>query len=81
MNDVSRAHGAKDADAAEKQGIFARLVTFFQQVIAEFRKVQRPTRSELWSMFLTVIAFLLIVMAFVLVLDIAFSKSVFWIFG
>ncbi|MCI5825172.1 MAG: preprotein translocase subunit SecE [Arcanobacterium sp.] len=82
MNDVARAHSGKGAsDTAEKQGIFARLITFFQQVIAEFRKVQRPTRTELWNMFLTVLAFLLIVMAFVLVLDIAFSKSVFWIFG
>ncbi|MDD7464920.1 MAG: preprotein translocase subunit SecE [Actinomycetaceae bacterium] len=81
MNEVARARGAKGADGAEKQSIFARLVTFFRQVIAEFRKVQRPTRSELWSMFLTVIAFLLIVMAFVFVLDTAFTKSVFWIFG
>ena len=80
MNEAARTHGS-GAEAAEKQGFIARLVAFFRQVIGEFKKVQRPTRSELWSMFLTVVAFLLVVMAFVLALDILFSKGVFWIFG
>lgn len=86
MNEVSRAKGApgkgaQAADNAAAQGFFARIVLFFKQVLAEFKKVQRPTRTELWGMFLTVVAFLLIVMAFVLLLDTIFTKSVFWIFG
>lgn len=80
MNEVARAKSAKGADA-DKQGLIARIVTFFKQLFSELKKVQRPTQEELWRMFLTVLAFLLVVMAFVLVLDIAFSKSIFWIFG
>lgn len=80
MNDSARTQGAQGAEAA-KQGFFQRIITFFKQVLTEFKKVRRPTLQELWSRFLTVLVFLLIVMAFVLVLDIAFSKSIFWIFG
>ena len=80
MNEVARAKSDKGTDA-DKQGLIARIVTFFKQVFSELKKVQRPTQEELWRMFLTVLAFLLVVMAFVLVLDIAFSKSIFWIFG
>ena len=80
MNEVAHS-GAKGDVSAQKQGFFARIVAFFQQVIAEFQKVQRPTRSELWSMFLTVVSFLIVVMVFVTLLDLLFSQVIFWIFG
>ena len=81
VNEAASARGAAKGEEVAKQGFIARLVAFFKQVLAEFKKVQRPSRTELWSMFLTVVAFLLVVMAFVLALDILFSKGVFWIFG
>lgn len=72
---------AKGTAEAEKQGFFARLALFFRQIFAELKKVQRPTQAELWDIFLTVIIFVALVMAFVGVLDAAFSRIVFWVFG
>ncbi|MDR6940021.1 preprotein translocase subunit SecE [Arcanobacterium hippocoleae] len=67
--------------ATEKQSFFARIITFFKQVLAEFKKVRRPSWEELGKMFLTVITFLVIVMVFVGILDLVFGQLVFWIFG
>ncbi|WP_353067333.1 preprotein translocase subunit SecE [Arcanobacterium hippocoleae] len=67
--------------ATEKQSFFARIITFFKQVLAEFKKVRRPSWEELGQMFLTVITFLVIVMVFVGILDLVFGQLVFWIFG
>ncbi|MFC5370569.1 preprotein translocase subunit SecE [Arcanobacterium bovis] len=80
MNDVAKAHGNRVAKES-KEGFFARIITFFKQVLAEFKKVQRPTGSELWTMFLTVVGFLIVVMIFVGLLDLGFSQFVFWVFG
>ena len=44
MNEVARAKSAKGADA-DKQGLIARIVTFFKQVFSELKKVQRPTQA------------------------------------
>ncbi|MDY5584515.1 MAG: preprotein translocase subunit SecE [Arcanobacterium sp.] len=82
MNEVAsnKGHAHKGA-AAQKQGLFARIITFFKQVLAEFKKVQRPTMEDLWKMFLTVLGFLVVVMIFVGVIDVVFNQSVFWVFG
>ncbi|WP_124054123.1 preprotein translocase subunit SecE [Arcanobacterium ihumii] len=80
MNNVAKAHDHRATKGA-KEGFFARIVTFFKQVLAEFKKVQRPTGNELWTMFLTVVGFLIVVMIFVGVLDLGFSQFVFWVFG
>lgn len=72
---------AKNAAVEEKQGLFGRLALFFRQIFAELKKVQRPTQSELWDIFLTVIIFVAIIMVFVGILDAVFSRLVFWIFG
>lgn len=74
----SSRHGAH---STQKKGIFARIAQFFREVFRELKKVQRPTRSELWKIFLTVIFFVAVVMAFISVVDIVFSQLVFWIFG
>ncbi len=67
--------------STEKKGLWRRIVTFFKEVLAEFKKVQRPTRKELWNLFLTVVFFVTIVMIFVAILDVVFNQSMFWIFG
>ena len=64
-----------------KKSLWRRIVTFFKEVLAEFKKVQRPTRKELWNLFLTVVFFVTIVMIFVSILDLVFNQSMFWIFG
>ncbi len=82
MNNVARTPGsAKKGVAGKDAGFITRIITFFKQVIAEFKKVQRPTWPELWSMFLTVVSFLVIVMIFVGLADLIFSQLMFWIFG
>lgn len=80
MNQVKNA-SANSSSGAEKVRIWTRIVTFFKEVIAEFKKVQRPTRQELWQIFLTVIFFVTLVMIFVGVFDLLFGKLVFLVFG
>ncbi|VEI12879.1 preprotein translocase subunit SecE [Trueperella bialowiezensis] len=72
---------SRGRESVEKKSLWQRIVTFFKEVIAEFKKVQRPTRKELWNLFLTVIFFVTIVMIFVTILDVVFNQSMFWIFG
>nr|WP_231700058.1 preprotein translocase subunit SecE [Arcanobacterium phocae] len=73
-------HGNKPAKS-ESHGFFARIVQFFREVYVELKKVQRPTRSELWKLFLTVVFFVAVVMAFVGVIDLAFAQLVLLIFS
>ncbi len=56
-------------------------VTFYRQVIAELRKVVWPTQQQLVTYFLVVMAFVLFMIALVSVLDLAFGKAVFAVFG
>jgi preprotein translocase subunit SecE len=70
---------AKDKDA--KKPLPARISLFYRQVIAELRKVIWPTRKELMTYTSVVIVFVLIVIAYVTVLDYGFSKAMFGVFG
>jgi preprotein translocase subunit SecE len=56
-------------------------VTFYRQVIAELRKVVWPTQQQLVTYFTVVMVFVLVMIAYVSVLDLAFGKAVFAIFG
>jgi preprotein translocase subunit SecE len=74
--------GAPKARKPEaRPGLFARIAVFVRQVVAELKKVVRPTRSELVTYTTTVLVFVAIVMAFVLVVDLGVGKATFWIFG
>lgn len=87
MNDAAparagRAPGRKpSANRHEDLGFFGRIALFFRQVIAELKKTVRPTRSELWMMITVVIVFILAVMAYVGLLDLAFAQLARWVFG
>lgn len=81
MSNTQKAGSPKQLAAQEKQGLFARLALFFRQIFAELKKVQRPTQSELWDVFVTVIVFVALVMLFVYILDAGFSRVVLWVFG
>ncbi|WP_336652252.1 MULTISPECIES: preprotein translocase subunit SecE [unclassified Leucobacter] len=69
------------ADRAAKRNWFSRIILFVQQVIAELKKVVTPTRKELVNFTLVVIAFVLIMMGLVWVLDQAFGWVTVFIFG
>ena len=56
-------------------------MTFYRQVVAELRKVVWPTQQQLVTYFLVVLVFVLVLIAYVSVLDLAFGKGVFWLFG
>lgn len=65
----------------KKRSFFARVVIFVRQVIAELKKVVTPTRSELMTYTLVVIAFVAVVMVFITIIDFGIGKVVLWMFG
>jgi preprotein translocase subunit SecE len=71
----------RKGSAKERRGLFGRIGLFFRQVIAELRKVVRPTRSELITYTSVVLVFVAAVMAFVSVLDYGFGHLVLFVFG
>ena len=56
-------------------------VTFYRQVIAELRKVVWPTQQQLVTYLIVVLFFVLVMIAYVTLLDLGFGKAVFAIFG
>lgn len=68
-------------DKAAKKSWFGRIVLFFQQVIAELKKVITPTRKELLNYTAVVLVFVVIVMALVWLLDQLFGFLVVFVFG
>lgn len=79
---------AKDNPAPKgprkNQGLFgtpARIRRFLRQVVSELRKVVRPTRKELTTYTTVVLAFVVIMMVFVSILDFGLGKLVLWAFG
>jgi len=62
-------------------GLFARLGTFYRQVIAELRKVIWPTRRELITYTWVVIVFVVAMSLIVAALDFVFGQAVLRIFG
>ncbi len=64
-----------------KKPLPARISLFYRQVMAELHKVIWPTRKELVTYTTVVIAFVMVVIAYVTVLDFGFSKAVFAVFG
>lgn len=73
--------GQSGPDAAKKRGLFARIALFVRQVIAELKKVVRPTRTELFTFFVVVIVFVLVIMAYVGLIDLGFGRLALWVFG
>ncbi|MEE6273864.1 preprotein translocase subunit SecE [Georgenia wangjunii] len=67
--------------STKERGFFGRIALFVRQVIAELKKVVRPTRNELFTYFVVVLVFVLVIMAYVGLLDLAFGRLVLWVFG
>jgi len=70
----------ENADGTYK-GPLKRMMLFFRQVVAELRKVIWPTRKELLSYTWVVLIFVLIMGAYIGVLDFIFTKGVLFVFG
>jgi preprotein translocase subunit SecE len=64
------------ADRAATRNIFGRMVLFFRQVLAELRKVTKPTYKELVSFTGVVLAFVVVVMAILAGMDFVFLNLV-----
>jgi preprotein translocase subunit SecE len=77
--DRGGARGARGG--AERRGFFARIALFLRQVVAEMRKVVRPTRNELVTYTTVCMVFVVVVMAYVAGLDIGLGKLVLLVFG
>jgi len=69
---------AKDAPS---RGLFARIALFVRQVVAELKKVVRPTRNELIRYTTVVLVFVAVVMAFVTVIDLGAGSLMRLVFG
>jgi preprotein translocase subunit SecE len=76
-----RTDGGKPARPEQRLGLFAKIALFVRQVIAELKKVVRPTRSELLTYTGVVLVFVAVVMAFVTVVDLVVGQTTRWIFG
>lgn len=72
---------APRAGGDRRPGALARLSLFLRQVVAELKKVVRPTRTELLTYTSVVLVFVLAVMTYVGVLDLGFGRLVLWVFG
>ena len=66
---------------AGRVSVFERVALFVRQVVAELKKVVRPSRAELSTYTTVVLVFVLVVMAFVTLVDLGIGKVVFWVFG
>ena len=64
-----------------KKGPLGRLGLFYRQVVAELRKVVWPTRNDLMSYTTVVITFVVVVIAFVSLVDWGFTKAITYVFG
>jgi preprotein translocase subunit SecE len=79
---IDAAKGPEPRDPkAERESLPARLALFYRQVIAELRKVIWPTRKELITYTAVVLVFVVVVAAYVGVLDVIFAKGVLIVFG
>ena len=65
----------------QRTGRASHVRLFLRQVVAELKKVVRPTRNELLTYFSVVLVFVCAVMTYVSLLDFGFGKLVLWVFG
>ena len=77
----TRANPTPARDREARKPLPQRASLFYRHVIAEMRKVIWPTRKELVTYTSVVIVFVLVVIAYVTVLDFGFSKAILAVFG
>ena len=77
MTDTSESTTPAPGGSSSRGGF----VLFLRQVVAELRKVVRPTRDELVAYTSVVLVFVVAVMLYVSILDFGFGRLVLWAFG
>ncbi|WP_182481149.1 preprotein translocase subunit SecE [Nocardioides immobilis] len=80
MSDSPAAQKGRQSDAGKSGDRRTGPLTFYRQVVAELRKVVYPTREQLVTYFFVVMAFVLVMIAIVSLLDLGLGKAVFAIF-
>jgi len=65
---------------AAARGFIGRIILFFNQVIAELKKVNRPTFQELRNYTGVVLGFVVVVMFIIFGLDFVFGKGIIWLY-
>lgn len=78
---AKRSDGVPDRTGKASGGPVGRVVRFVREVVAELKKVVRPTRAEVITYTSTVLVFVAVVMGFVLLVDFGIGKLTFWVFG
>ena len=68
------------ADRSSRRSLIGRVSLFFKQVVAELKKVTRPTNRELVNYTGVVLGFVTVVIAVVFLLDLGFFNLVSWAF-
>ena len=68
------------ADKAASRNFIARIILFFKQVVVELNKVTKPTWPELRNYTGVVLAFVVVVMAIISLLDWLFYQGVVFVF-
>lgn len=68
------------ADKVAKRNVVGRVVLFFKQVVGELNKVTKPTFAELRNYTGVVLAFVVVVMAIISLLDWLFYQGVTFVF-
>ncbi len=69
------------AKGEKKPNLYARIVLFVRQVIAELKKVVTPSRQELISYTIVVLVFVAVIMTFITGLDFVVGKLMLWLFA
>jgi preprotein translocase subunit SecE len=80
VSDRSAAQKGRSSDAGKAGEHRTGPVTFYRQVVAELRKVVYPTREQLVTYFFVVMAFVLVMIAIVSLLDLGLGKLAFAVF-
>lgn len=80
---AKRSDGVSDRPdrSAKPSGPIGKVVRFVREVVAELKKVVRPTRAEVITYTTTVLVFVAVVMGFVVLVDTGVGKLTFWVFG
>jgi preprotein translocase subunit SecE len=80
--DRIRRPAARSARGKEKSlGPFGRVARFIRQIIAELKKVVRPTRNELVNYASAVLVFVAVMMGFVTLVDLGVGSLTSLVFG
>jgi preprotein translocase subunit SecE len=78
---ATRARATSRSRTNASPGLFGRLIRRFRETVAELQKVIWPTRKELLTYTTVVVIFVALMMTFVSLLDLGFTRLMFLVFG